>query len=140
MHITCMSCNMHVACMENIPNPCVLHETCMLHACRYICKWNMHVTCTKVNACYHLNYACNMHITCTKYICNEKIYRRIPRLRPLYSSSCKGSFVSHISPPFLTVDRVHKPVSKLAICVILCLPYMKSYACNMHVDPNMPVT
>ena len=49
---------MHAACMENIPNPC------MLHACRYKC--NLHVTCTKVNACFHLNYACNMHVTCAR--------------------------------------------------------------------------
>ena len=64
MH-TCMSCNMHVVCMENVPNPYILHETCMLHACRY--KWNLHITCTKVSACHHLNYACNMHVICTRF-------------------------------------------------------------------------
>ena len=64
-HVTCMSCNMHVACMENVPNPCMLHETCMLHACRY--KWNLHITCAKVSACHHLKYACNMHVICTRF-------------------------------------------------------------------------
>ena len=63
MHVTCMSYNMHIACMENIINPCMLHETCVLHACRY--KWNLHVICAKVSACHYLNYACNMHVTCT---------------------------------------------------------------------------
>ena len=55
-----MSCNMHVASMENVPNPCMLHETCVLHACRY--KWNLHITCAKVSACHYLKYACNMHV------------------------------------------------------------------------------
>jgi hypothetical protein len=50
-HVTCMSCYMHVACMENVPIPCMLHETCVLHACRY--KWNMHMTCAMVNACHY---------------------------------------------------------------------------------------
>jgi hypothetical protein len=53
---------LHATCMENVPNPCMLHETCMLHACRY-----MLVTCAMVNACHHLNYACNMHVTCTRF-------------------------------------------------------------------------
>ena len=65
MHVTCMSCNMHVACMENVPNPCMLHETCVIHACRY--KWNLHITCAKISACHHLKYACNMHVTCTRF-------------------------------------------------------------------------
>ena len=45
--------------------PCMLHETCVLHAYRF--KWNLHITCTKVSACHHLKYACNMHVTCTRF-------------------------------------------------------------------------
>ena len=61
MHVICISsCNMHIAC---ILNPCMLHETCMLHACRY--KWNLHTTCTKVSACHHLNYI--MHVIYTRF-------------------------------------------------------------------------
>ncbi len=61
MHVMQHACSMH----GNVPNPCTLHEICVLHACRY--KWNMHVTCAKVNAWHHLNYACNMYVTCTRF-------------------------------------------------------------------------
>ena len=53
-HITCISCNMH----GNVLKPCMLHETSVLHVCRY--KWNLHVTCAMVELCIHV-HACYMH-------------------------------------------------------------------------------
>ena len=49
------------SCAGSVPNPCMLHETCM-HAC-YMDVDNLHVTSAKINACFDLNYACNMHVT-----------------------------------------------------------------------------
>ena len=55
------TCCMHVKChITCIQNPRKLHETCMLHIqCKYKC--NLHVTGTKVNACfiYFLSVECN---------------------------------------------------------------------------------
>jgi hypothetical protein len=60
MHLINMySCNMHVTCMQNVPNPC------MLHAC--ICLCNLQETCAPSTACFCLVYACNMHVTCALF-------------------------------------------------------------------------
>ena len=78
----CMFVTFHVTCMENIPNPCMLHETCTLHA-------DINATCMKINARFHLNYAwtcirfrigcssnlflftCNMHETFLLFTCSS---------------------------------------------------------------------
>ena len=66
LHACNFSCNMHAACMENIPNPCVTWNmhACYIHACRYKC--NLYVPVTLKHAA-HLNYACNVHVTCTRF-------------------------------------------------------------------------
>ena len=58
MHVTFYACSMHVTCMENVRNPCMLHETCM-----YI---NI-ITCMFCCSCYLMKFAWNMHVTCTLF-------------------------------------------------------------------------
>ena len=53
-----MSHFMHVTCMENVRNPCMLHETCL-----YI---NI-ITCMFCCACKLMKFAWNMHVTCTLF-------------------------------------------------------------------------
>ena len=46
------SCNMHGACMKNVPIPCMLHETCL-----YI---NV-ATCMSGSSCRSMIISCDMH-------------------------------------------------------------------------------
>ena len=56
MHVKIQN-SMHSACSRSNS----MHDT-------YVHKWNLHgMICTKVSACYHLNYECNIIIIGPSY-------------------------------------------------------------------------
>ena len=60
MHLTCI-CYVHVTCIQNVLNPCMLHETCMYMSMQPAA--NMHYK----DHMFCLFYACNMHVTCASF-------------------------------------------------------------------------
>ena len=150
------ACYTHVTCMQHAwkmsQNPCILHDTC---SCSYKC--NLHLTCAKVDAHFHLNYACNMHGTCTRFgryqatysllnFCPEWDTHIVEWYRSWHAYEIS---IVRIMKSWQTLLQNTNPIHKLTNCFFSCISnfpfsffsaaiargsYMNSRTMNLHVQ------